>query len=425
MKVEYTEESSVRKALSFEIDADTVDREIETKVRDYAKRAKIPGFRPGKIPNRVVLQRFKPQVLEDVAEKLINKVVFDEIEGRGLRPLAGPKVTNLKIDEHQPLTFRAEFETLPVVELPEYRGLAAKTRQAKVSEDDVEKEVEELREQQARFDPIEDREAREKDFAVVDIAWRPEGDGRGGRDENAFIEVGGSENHKDLNAALVGMRPGETKETAVVYAEDHPVPALAGKTMRYTLGLKGLKAKIVPKKDDEFAKDMGEFESLEALRSTIRDQLVKNEERRIDRDVKNALIADLVERASFEVPEALVERHMSARTEDMARGLALRGVDPRKINFDWKGFRESQRDDAVKAAKADIVLHEIGNREGIEATDAEVEGEISRIATRARRSVDAVRAQLEKDGEMSSLRARIREERTLDLIKSNARLEEE
>jgi trigger factor len=424
VKVELVEESAVRKALSFEIEAETVDREIEAKSREYAKNVKLPGFRPGKIPTHVVKQRFKPQVLEEVAETIINKVVFDELEGRGLRPLSNPQVADLKIDEGQPMTFRAVFETLPVItKLPEYKGLAATTRTPAVADADVDKEVDDLREQQARFEDIEPRPAASRDFAVVDIGWKPQDGGKGGRDQNAILEIGSTDNHQDINDALVGMQPGEEKAITVSYGEDSPVPSLSGKTLDYTLNVKSLKAKVAPAADDAFAKSLGEFETLEALRGAIREGLHKAEERRIDRETKDALVASLVEKADFEVPEALVERHMSARTEDMARGLAMRGVDPSKINFDWRKFRDAQRDESVKAAKADILLHEIAKQEQVEVSDSEVQQELERLAARARRPVETLRAQMEKEGDLESLRGRLREERTLDLIKSAARLE--
>jgi trigger factor len=423
LKVEFSEETSVRKALSFEIDAETVDREIEAKSREYAKQVKLPGFRPGKIPTHVVKQRFKPQVLEEVAESIINKVVFEELEGRGLRPLSNPQVADLKIDEGQPMTFRAVFETLPIVELPEYRGLSATTRKADVAETEVDKEIDDLREKQARFEDIEGRGAALTDFAVVDIAWRPQDGSKGGRDENAILEIGSTDNHNNINEALAGMQPGETKEITVVYGEETPVPALAGKTLNYTITLKSLKAKVVPAADDAFAKGVGDFDGLDALRAAVRQGLEAAEERRIDRETKDALVANLVEKATFEVPEALVERHMSARTEDMARGLAMRGVDPSKINFDWRKFRDAQRDESVKAAKADILLHEIAKKENVEVSESDVQNELERLASRGRRSVEALRAQLEKEGDLDGLRGRLREERTLDLIKSAARLE--
>jgi len=198
---------------------------------------------------------------------------------------------------------------------------------------------------------------------------------------------------------------------------------VAGKTVRYTVTLKGIKKKVVPAADDEFAKDLGEFDSLAELREKVRRQLESTAERRAERETKTALVEALVAKADFEVPEALVERHMTARTETIARGLAYQGIDPRKVGVDWREYRESTREDSVKAARADILLDEIARREGIEALDTDVEAEVARLADRAGKSREALRAQMAKEGDLSALAARIREEKTLDLLKANASIE--
>ena len=423
MKVEYVEETTVRKALSFEIEPEVVQKEIETRSRAYARKVKLPGFRPGKIPPEVIKKRFQSQVLEDVAESLVNKVVFEELEGRGLKPLASPKVTDLKIDEGQPMTFKVVFETLPIVEVPEYKGLPAKARQPKVADEDVQKELERLREDAARFDPVEGRPAQKGDFVLLDLSWRPVEGGKGGRDENAMIEVGGEGNHPKLAETLEGMSVGETRQVRLDYPADHPSEGLAGKSLDYTVTLKAIKQKVLPALDDEFAKDLGEFGSLAELTAEVRKRLLAADERDADRELKNAIVETLVQKASFEVPDALVERHMNARTENAVRGLAHRGIDPSKINVDWRQYREAQRDDSVKAAKADILLDEIARREAVEALPAEVDAEIARMAERVRTSPGALRAKLEKEGDLGALRSRIREEKTLDLLKANARLD--
>jgi trigger factor len=348
-------------------------------------------------------------------------VVFEELEGRGLRPLASPRVTDLKIDERQPMTFRAVFETLPLVELPEYKGLAAKVRAPKVEEADLDGELGRLREQAARYEPVEDRASQAGDFVLLDLAWRPQG-GKAGRDENALVEVGHEGNHADLNAALVGVSPGDTRQVRVSYPAEHQ-GSLAGKTVDYVLTVKSIKRKELPALDDEFAKDLGEFGSLAELREDVRGRLQAAEERRADREARAALVEALVERASFEVPEALVERHMSARTENAARGLAYQGIDPSKLGMDWKKYREAQREDSLKAAKADILLDEIARRERIDVSSAELDAELDRYAERLGKSREALRAQMEKEGDLGALGARIREEKTLDLLKANARLD--
>jgi len=423
VKVDYIEESPVRKALTFEVEPERVQQEIETRARELARKVKLPGFRPGKGPIEVIKKRFHSEILGEVAESIVNKVVFDELDGRGLKPLAPPKVEEVKLDEGQPMSFKAVFETLPLIEMPDWRGLRASVKAPSVTEEDVDKEIDRLREEAARYDPVEEaRPTQAGDYVLLDLYWRPLDGGKGGHDENALIEVGNEGNHPDMNKGLEGLSLGETKEIDVAWGPD-AAPKIANKTVRYTVTLKGIKKKVLPTADDDFAKDLGEFDTLDALRAKIRQQLQAAEERRSDREAKGALVEALVAKADFEVPEALVERHMTARTETLARGLAYQGIDPRKIGVNWRDYRESTREDSVKAAKADILLDEIAKREGIEALESEVDREVGRLAERAGKSRDALRAQLSKEGDLATLASRIREEKILDLIKSNASIE--
>jgi trigger factor len=423
LKVDYIEESPIKKALVFEVEPERVQQEIDTRARELARKVKLPGFRPGKVPVEVVKRRFKGEILGEAAEAIVNKVVFDELDGRGLKPLAPPKVEEVKLEEGQPMSFKAVFETLPLVELPDWRGLRVSAKGPQVADEDVDKELDRLREEAARYDPVDEaRPTKAGDYVLLDLTWKPLDGGKGGRDENALIEIGNTGNHPDMNKGLEGLSQGETRDIEVAWGED-AAPQIAGKTVRYTVTLKGLKKKVVPAADDEFAKDLGEFDSLAALRDKIRQQLQAAEERRADRETKGALVDALVAKADFDVPEALIERHMTARTETLARGLAYQGIDPRKVKVNWRDYRESTREDSVKAAKADILLDEIARREGIEALESEVEGEVSRLAERAGKAREALRAQMAKEGDLSALAARIREEKTLDLVKSNASIE--
>jgi trigger factor len=422
LKVDYIEETSVRKALAFELDKETVQAEIDRRAKDLAKKARIPGFRPGKTPPSVVKQRFKSEIYSEAAEALVNKVVFEELQGRGLKPLAPPQVDDLQMEEGEPMTFRAVFEILPLIDAPEWKGLRVSVPGAKVSDEDVDKRIDELREQAARFDPVEDRPSRKGDHVVVDLVWEPRDGGKRGRDENALIEVGHEGNHEDMNEALQDMEIGETKDIEVTWGPD-AAPAVAGKRIRYNATLKGIKDKIVPAADDDFAKDLGEFDTLAELRDKVRKQLEEGEERRVERDTRAALIEALAAKASFEVPEALVEHHMTQRTEGLARGLAQQGLDPRKVGVNWREYRESQRDHAVKEAKADVLLGEISRREDVKVLEAEIQAEVARLAEGMGKSPEALRLQLQKDGDLGAIGSRLREEKILDLLKANATIE--
>jgi trigger factor len=422
LKVDYIEETAIRKALAFEIDAELVEKELAGRAREYAKKVKLPGFRAGKIPPDVVRKRFKDALLQDAAEALVNKHVFQELEGRGLKPVAAPKVVDLKIDEHQPMSFRAVFETFPQIDPPDHKGLQVKARKAAVAEEAIDAEIEGQRERHARFEAVEGRPGRPGDHAMVDVTWKPADGGKGGREENAVLEIGHADNPAEMNAALDGANPGDTRQLTVAYPADHASAAMAGKTFDYTLTIKALRLKILPDVDDEFAKDLG-ADSLAELREQIRGRLLAGEERKAQRELHEALVDEYLKRASFDVPEALVERHMDARVEAAARTLYLQGVDPTKVGMDWKRFRESRRDEAVQAARADLLLDALAGAKGIDATDDELDAEVEKLASRTRKSKEALRAEMEKEGEISALRARIRESKVLDLLKADARLD--
>jgi trigger factor len=422
LKVDYIEETSVRKALVFEVDPEIVQSEIDRGARELSKKARLPGFRPGKVPADVAKRRFREDILSGTAETIVNKYVFKELDDRGLKPLGSPRVEDLRIAEGEPMSFRAVFETLPLIEVPDWKGLRVTVQGADVTDDDVDKEIDRLREEAARYEPVEPRPTQTGDHVVVDLTWTPRDGSPGGHDENAMIEIGHEGNHEDMNAALQGMSVDETTQVDVTWGHD-AAPAIAGKTVGYEMTVKAIKKKVVPEADDEFAKDLGEFDDLDALKAKIREQREAAEARRVERDTRAALVEALVGKVSFEVPETLVEHHMTARTENLARGLAYQGLDPRKVDIDWREYRESQRENSVKATRADILLDEIATREDIQVLDAEVDAEIARLAEGAGKSPEALRAQMEKEGDLASVRGRIREEKTLDLLKANASIE--
>jgi trigger factor len=422
LKVEFTEKSTVRKCLTFEIEPEVVQAEIAKEAGKAARKARIPGFRPGKVPAELFRQRFRAVIHDEVADAIIKRVLFDEIEGRGLRPIAPPEIKDLRVSDHGPMTFRAEFEVLPLIELPDYRNVEVRTRTVQVGETDVDGEIEKLRQAAARLDPVDGRPSAAGDIVVADLSWRAASESKGQRSEDALVEIGAPEHHADLSAALTGVEPGATGSLTVSYPSDHANTSFAGQTVSYTYTVKAIKTRVVPALDDDLAKDLGDWESLAELREGVRQRLVAVEERKLDAEIKSAILDALCARSDFEVPDALVERHMNARTQNVATTLALQGVDPRNVGIDWREFRSAQRDEAAKAAKAEVLLREIMSREGIEVPDAELEAEITRIAERRRRPRESVRLRLDKDGEIEALRARIREDKTLDLLKANARL---
>jgi trigger factor len=419
VKVEYEEQTSVRRALAFEVEAEVLEAEIDTRARELARRARLPGFRPGKVPPAVVRQRYRAEVLDEALDAVINRLVPPELQQRDLRPVANPRVVDVSHGEGRPLSFRIELEVIPTFELPEYHGTEWRARRAQVAEEDIERELKALRERAARFEPIEGRAVQAGDFVVADLSWTSLDGGKPGREEDALIEVGGEETAAELRDSLLGATVGERRQATVDRAATEDRPA---RRVVYDALIKALKTKVLPDLDDDFAKDVGDFETLLALRADIERHLMQAAERRLDREIKDGLLADLVNRSSFELPEALVEHHMTSRTEQAARSLAMQGIDPSKLGMDWKAYRASQREEAQKAARAEVLLDVLARRENVSVTNAELEAEIARYAQSVRKPKETVRQQLAADDGLDRLAAHLREEKTLDLLKANARL---
>jgi trigger factor len=423
MKVEFVDVSETRKRLTIEIPSETVDAEIDRLVARLGRSAKVPGFRPGKVPARVVWQRFKDEILHDVAHDLVPGALDSALQERDLDPVDTPDVRDVVVEQGKPLTFVVTFDVVPSFDPGEYRGVALRKPAATVEDSAVEETLERLRQRAARFEPVEGRPLAANDWATVDLertmvdagtAAKPE------KHENVTIDLSAEANPPGFSEQLVGLEAGAHKVFTVHYPAEHPVKDLAGQSVEYGVTVKAIKQRVVPALDDEFAKDMGQFDSLAALRDRVRHDLEHEAAHEADRAVRSDLLADLAKRVPFAVPDALVEQELDRRVEEFARRLIEQQVDPRKAGLDWNEFRTAQRDAAVESVKAMVVIDEIARREPVVVTDEDVAQEVARFAERSGRTVEAVRAQMEKDNGVARLRGGLRREKTVDLLLANA-----
>lgn len=423
MKTEFVDVSDTRKQLLVEIPSAVVDAEIDRVARDYGKAARIPGFRPGKVPAKVVRSRFRDQILHDVAHDLIPRAVDDALRERGVEPVDTPDIKNVLVEEGQPLKFTADFETVPAFDPGDYGSLRLTRPAVTVEDSAVDQTLDRLRQRAARYEPVEGRAVEAGDTVVIDLV-RESPDEAPDRHENVSIEIGASANPPGFDDQLIGMSLGEEKRFPVDYPADYTVKEMAGTTVHYTVTVKALKTRVVPALDDEFAKDLGDFETLEALRARVREDLQRDAERNAERELRNDLLRQLATRVTFEIPEALLDREVERRTEEFVRRLYEQGVDPRQANIDWQGFRDHQRDPAREAVASAIVLDEVARREQIGVEPAELDAEIERYAAGTGRTPEAVRARLEKEGGISRLYMGLRREKAVDLVRSRATIVE-
>lgn len=423
MKTEFVDVSDTRKQLLVEIPSSVVDAEIDRVARHYGRAARLPGFRPGKVPAKVVRTRFRDQILHDVAHDLIPRAVDDALRERGVEPVDTPDIKNVVVEEGQPLKFTADFETVPAFDPGDYGSLRLTRPSVAVEESAVEETLERLRQRAARFEPVEGRAVEAGDTVVVDLVREAEGE-TPDRHESVSIEMGAAANPPGFDDQLIGLGVGESKRFPVAYPEDYTVSEMAGTTVHYTVTVNGIKTRVVPALDDEFARDLGEFETLDALRARVREDLTRDAERSAERELRNDLLRQLASRVTFEIPEALLDREIGRRTEEFIRRLYEQGVDPRQANIDWQGFRDHQREPAREAVAAAIVLDEVARREQIGVEPAELDAEIDRYAAATGRGSEQVRAGLEKDGGISRLYMGLRREKAVDLVRSRATISE-
>ena len=424
MKNELIDVSETKKNLTIEIPSDEVDAQIEKVTRGYAKSARIPGFRPGKVPTRIVKQRFKEQILQDVARELVPRAVDEALQERGVEPVDSPNVNDFAIDEGQPLKFTATFETVPDFDPGDLDSITLRRPSAVVAPEAVDQMMERMRERAARFEPVEGRPVADGDTPVLDIERTDQG-GTPDRHEGVAVTMGASANPPGFDAQLVGMSPGETKTFTVHFPEDYGVPEMANTDVSYTVTLKELRKRVVPVLDDEFAKDMGQFETLSALRERVTADMQLEAETGAQRQVRNELLRVLRERVAFEMPAVLVDREMERRVEEFVRRLMEQGVDPREANIDWAQFRDGQRESARDSVASALALDQIARRENIVAEQAAIDAEIEQLAARLQRTPAAVQAQLEKEGGIARLATGIRREKAVELALSRATIVKE
>ncbi|MSO45412.1 MAG: trigger factor [Acidobacteria bacterium] len=419
MKTDLVDINDTRKNLRVEIPSAVVDAQIDRVTRDYSRQARIPGFRPGKAPPRVIKQRYKDQILRDVAQDLIPRAVDDAMRERGVEPIETPDIRDVLVEEGQALTFTASFDTLPAFEPGEYATLSLRRPSSQVTEAAVDEALQRLRERAARFEPAEGRGVLDGDTVTLDLE-RKLASGATDTHQDVSIELGSTAHPPGFDAQLLGMEPGATKTFVIHYPEDDPAAELANTDVSYAAHIKGIKRRVLPALDDEFAKDLGEFEHLGALRTRVRADLEQEAGHTAERQVRADLMKQLAARVPFDVPASLIEREIDRRLEEFARRLMDQHVDPRQAGIDWNAFRESQREPAREAVAGAIVLDEVARREHFTPTDDEAEREIGRYAERSGRTPAAVRAALEKEGGLSRVYAGLRRDRSIDFIMSRA-----
>src|ERR1700756_399910 len=415
-----TKQDGVKREISVEIPAEAVTRETETLIAKYQKVARLPGFRAGHVPASIIRQRFKEDLKSDVVEALVPRYFRKEAEKLGMVPVSQPRVTDLHIHDGEPLRFKATFEILPEIKVEGYKELRADHPEIAVKDEEVEEALTSLREQHATYTSVEGSPLADGDFAQASMDGKPkDADDKTSpvHMDEVLIEIGGKNTVPEFSEQLRGANAGEEREFEVKYAGDSADNRLAGKTFVYTVKIQAIKQKNLPELNDEFAKELGEFTSLDQVRKQIRENMQAERKHDTEREAKDKLVAELVKRNDFEVPESLIDRQIDLRLERGLRALAAQGMKMEDMKkMDLQRLRAGQRDQAVQDVKSSLLLERIAELEKIEVGDEELNHEVASLAAQTKQTPEAVRTRLTQDGGLDRIRNRIRSEKTLEFL---------
>ena len=421
MKTEFADLSETKKSVAVEVPSDVVDAQIDRIARSYSRQARIPGFRQGKVPPTLIKKRFREQILHDVAHELIPRVLDEALRERGLEPVDTPDVKDITLDEGQALTFTATFETLPPIDPGPLNTITLRRPAVTLEENAVEQTLTQLQGRAARYEPVEGRGIEDGDTVTLDVERAPTAAGeKPEHHHDVVVEIGGKANPPGFDEHLRGLDVGAQKTFTIHYPDDYAVKEMAGTSVEYSVTVKDLRKRVLPELDDEFAKDVGEFDTLQALRDRVQQDLQREAEAEADRNLRGELLKELAARVTVEIPDSLVERELDRRTEEFARRLMDQNIDPRRANIDWDQFRDSQREASRESVKSALVLDEISRRENVTVSDEDIEKDVAQYAERSGLAPAAVRARLEKDGALTRLAAGLRREKTMDYVLSQA-----
>jgi trigger factor len=408
-----------KRSVEIEIPLEEVEKTKERVTSSLRQRVRLPGFRPGKAPLSMIQSRFESDIRHEVLEMLLPHAFREKVEKDGFKVVGQPNISDLTFEAGQPIHFKAEFEVAPEFELAEYRGLPAKYEEPQVSDEELAQRLEAMREDKADYANLDPRPIEANDYVLVHLKSL-EGLAEA-VEQDVQIQVSGAETLPAFTDALIGMRPDETKPLDITYPENYAQENLAGKTVKFELTPKILRMKELPALDDEFARDLGDFQTLDELKEAVRKSIFSEKQHAAQQASKEEIIDKLLEANQFPIPDVYLDRQIENQVRMQLNDLAGRGIDPHGIKLDWAKVKENQRDKALRNVRASLLLEKIAEKEGIHAAREEVDNEVQRIARREREAVAVTRAKLDKEGALARISAHIQTEKTLQFLFENAR----
>jgi trigger factor len=407
------------------VPAEEVSKSFRKVVKRYQKMAQIPGFRAGKVPESLIRGRFADSIRQDVMESLLPEHFRAAIDAQGVKPVSQPQVTELTVEDGQPLHCKAAFEILPSFSIDGYQDVKVEKPSTELTEEEYQAELERLRDSRGTIEPVEeDRELVDGDWAQISFKGRVQNEVESDQapsqpisGDDVMVEIGGQNTLGSFNESLRGAKPGQELKFEVTYPADFGEKRLSGKTIAYDVEMKAIKKKVQPELNDDFAKELGDYQGMDDFKEKLREHLAADKDRRLKSEAQNRLTDALVARYQFPVPESLIQNQIDTRLDRGLRALAAQGMrteDMRKLDF--ARLREAQRDAAVAEVKATLILDKIASAEKVDLSDEELEHELQIISLQTREPLDSLRTRLTNEGSLNRIREQLRREKTVNLL---------
>jgi len=424
VKIENVDKNVVQ--LEIEVDAAKFEEGMRMAFKKNAKKFNVPGFRKGKAPRNIVERLYGEEIFHEDAFNFICPEVYDKaVKENGIKPVSDPEIDIKQIGKNKPLIFTAKVAVKPDVELGEYKGIEVNKIDINISEEDVENEIKKVREKNGRIVSVEDRGLQNGDIAIIDYEGFIDGKPfNGGQASGYSLEIGSGKFIPGFEERLIGIKPGDETEFDITFPDDYAKSELAGKLAHFKVKLNEIKVKELPALDDEFAKDVSEYDTLDEYKESVRQKLLETAEANAKREIEDNVINKVVENASVDIPQVMIESRIDSLVRSFENGISRNGIDMELylgiMKTDMNAFREKFRETAEKDVKTQLVLEKVSQVEEIEISEEELDEEIGKAAKIYGKDKEDFKKHLKED-DIEYIKRSLVAEKTVDFLVKNSK----
>ncbi len=414
--------SDLTRKLTITLPEEEVGKELDSAYGKLKKDVKIKGFRRGKIPRTILEKNYRPQVEAEVGEKLVQATYFDAVEEKNINPVVHPEIKEHKFHENGTFSYVAEVDVKPSFQLGQYKGLKIEKPSVEVTDTEVEAEIDRLRREVAPLKSADEKAIEKGDIVIIDFqGFHNDHAMKEVRGEDVSVDVGSGRLGEEFENKLIGMKKGDKDLLDISFPPEHGNPVLAGKTVSFKIDVKDVKERVLPEPDDEFAKDVGEeYESIDELKSAIREELLAKKEQTLEGDINDRIVNLLLEEHEFAVPRRLVQYEINDMINQTEENLKRSGLTLESAGLDRSKLEESGREAAEKRVRGDFILKEIAEKEDIKVADEDMERGYRRIAEQYNMSVAEVKQYFQRREEILPLMNELLNEKILNFLREHA-----